>query len=186
MPTGPFSITSIVDSKQGHQPGVGARDDCAGNSETWTIGLTFDPTGTGLYELPLTIDSNDPNTPSATVSLLGTGVTPPALLVSVSVSPSNGNLINFGPVFADGSGGQVGTQTVTLANSGQLPIVVSQNGITLANGTQYKIASVVSSTQGAINLAAGPATIAANYQETWIVTLLFDPSVSGAITTCSP
>ncbi len=101
--------------------------------------------------------------------------------MSVSVSPSNGNVINFGPVFADGPGGQVGTQSVTLANSGQLPVVVSKNGITLANGTQFKIASIESSTQGAINLAAGSATIAANYQETWTVTLLFDPSVAGAL-----
>ena len=182
LPAGPFTITSIVSSQQGAiNLASGPATIAAGGAETWTIGLTFDPTVTGLFQLPLTINSNDPNTPSATVSLLGTGVTPPALVVTDSVPPSNDKLINFGPVFADGPGGQVGTQTVTLTDSGQLPIQIAQNGITLANGTQFKVGSVVSSTQGTINVAAGPATIAPNGQESWTVTLLFDPSVAGAL-----
>ena len=90
--------------------------------------------------------------------------------------PSNDKQMNFGGVDADGAGGQSATQTVTLTDTGQLPILVSQNGITLATGTQFKVTSIVSSTQGAINLASGPATIAAGSAESWTLTLLFDPS----------
>ena len=79
VPAGPFAITSIVSSTQGAiSLAAGSKTLAAGGAETWTIGLTFDPTATGLFQVPLTIDSNDPNTPAATVSLLGTGMTPPA------------------------------------------------------------------------------------------------------------
>ena len=90
--------------------------------------------------------------------------------------------MSFGGVDADGAGGQSATQTVTLTDTGQLPILVSQNGITLATGTQFKVTSIVSSTQGTVNLASGPATIAAGSAESWTLTLIFDPSSYGALT----
>ena len=183
VPAGPFAITSIVSSTQGAiSLAAGSKTLAAGGAETWTIGLTFDPTATGLFQVPLTINSNDPNTPAATVSLLGTGMTPPALLVADSVPPSNDKQVSFGGVDADGAGGQSATQTVTLTDTGQLPILVSQNGITLATGTQFKVTSIVSSTQGTVNLASGPATIAAGSAESWTLTLIFDPSSYGALT----
>ena len=162
LPAGPFAITSIVSSTQGTiNLASGSKTIAPGAAEKWTIWLSFDPTTTGLFQVPLSIISNDPNTPSATVSLLGTGMTAPALAVADSVPPPNDKMMNFGSVDSDGPGGQLATQTVTLTDTGQLPIQVGKNGITLATGTQFQVTGIVSSTQGAINLAAGPATIAA-------------------------
>ncbi len=73
------------------------------------------------------------------------------------------------------------TRTVTLTNTGQLPLQVNQNGITLINGTHYKIVGVSSSTQGTINLASGSATLRASSAETWTSTLQFDPLTAGLL-----
>ena len=173
LPTGPYSITSIVSSTQGAiNLAGGSKSIAAGGTESWVVNLKFDPTATGLVETPLTINSDDPNNPVTVVSLIGTGVTVPTLVASKST-------LAFGSIPADGTGNQLVTQTLTLSNSGQLPLVVNQNGISLTKGTQFTIGSVVSSTQGAINLAPGSQTIAANSGETWTVTVTFDPSLAG-------
>ena len=125
------------------------------------------------------IYSNSPDAPTTSVSLLGTGMTLPQLAVAL---PSPGSLpVNFGSVQADGPGKQLATQTITLSNTGQLPLVINTNGITLATGTQFKIAGITSSTQGTISLAGGQQTIAPNSAETWTVTLQFDPSLAAVL-----
>jgi YD repeat-containing protein len=121
----------------------------------------------------LTIQSNATQDPTVVVSLLGTGETPPQLVAPVGP-------LSFGSIAATGQ--QVVTQTISLSNSGQLPLQIGQNGISLATGTQFKIAGITSSTQGAINLAADAATIAGSKAETWTVTLQFSPTVGAALT----
>ena len=171
----PFSVTGITSSTQGTiNLASGSATIAAGNAETWTVALKFDPTATGLFQVPLTIMSNAPQDGTSVVSLIGTGLTPQLL----AAGPTT---VAFGSIPADGPGRQVATRTVTLSNTGQLPLQISQNGITLAIGTQFNIASIVSSTQGAINLATGAATLAANSAESWTVTLNFDPSVAGTL-----
>ena len=173
--TGPFSITGITSSTQGAiNLATGSATIAAGSAETWTVALKFDPTATGLVQVPLTILSNAPEDGTVVVSLLGTGAT--AMHLAAPGGP-----LSFGSVPADGPGKQLATQTVLLTNTGQLPLQINQNGITLATGTQFKIAGVSSSTQGAINLSSGPATLAASSAETWTVTLQFDPSAAGTL-----
>ncbi|HEX3152970.1 MAG TPA: choice-of-anchor D domain-containing protein, partial [Gemmataceae bacterium] len=172
---GPFAVTGIVSSTQGTiNLATGPKTMAAGGAETWTVSLTFDPTATGLFQVPLTITTDAPLTPTVVVSLLGTGQTPQHLVVV----PTS---VAFGSVPADGPGLQLATQTVTLTNTGQLPLQVNQNGMTLVTGTHFKIASVASSTQGVINLGSGPATLAGSSAETWTATLQFDPSAAGSL-----
>jgi len=54
-----------------------------------------------------------------------------------------------------------------------------QNGITLPTGTPFSITGVTSSTQGAINLAAGSKTLAGGGTETWTVSLKYNPTATG-------
>ncbi len=172
---GPFSITGIISNTQGViSLGGGSKTIAANKTETWTIAVRFDPTATGLFQIPLTISSTAPQDATMTVSLLGTGVTPQHLVAPVGT-------VNFGSVAADGAGKQVATQTIALTNSGQLPLSVNQNGLTLATGTQFKIVSIASSTQGAISLSAGQATLAPNNAEIWTVALQFDPAAAGSL-----
>jgi hypothetical protein len=56
--------------------------------------------------------------------------------------------------------------------------------LTLSNGTQFLLQGISSSTNGPINLAAGPASIAPNGAETWTVTIVFAPTNSGALRAC--
>ncbi len=182
LPSGPFSITGITSSTQGTiNLASGSQTIAAAGAETWTVNLSFAPTATGLVQQPLTILSNSQNAPTTIVSLLGTGMTLPHLVVADSVPPPGDLAVNLGSVEADGPGKQLATQTVTLSNTGQLPLTINQNGINLATGSQFKIASITSSTQGTISLSGGPLTIAANSGETWTVTLQFDPSTAGAL-----
>jgi RHS repeat-associated protein len=187
VPSGPFSITGITSSTQGKISLTnGSQTIAAASAETWTINLSFSPATTspattGLVQAPLTILSNSPNASTSSVSLLGTGMTLPHLAVAM---PPGSPPVNFGGVLADGPGKQLSTQTITLSNTGQLPLTINQNGITLATGTQFKIAviaGIVSSTQGTINLSSGSATLAPNSTETWTVTLQFDPSTAEAL-----
>src|SRR5581483_1469568 len=97
------------------------------------------------------------------IALNGTGLNQPGIAVT---TPKGGTNLPFGMVLNDGAGNHVGTQTFTIQNIGLQSLVISQNGISVS-GTGFSIQSITSSTQGAINLATGSATIAANQAETW-------------------
>ena len=181
LPAGPFAITGITSSTQGAiDLASGSKTIAADGTETWTVGLSFDPTIAGLFQLPLTVLSDDPDSPTAAVSLLGTGKTLSQLLVTDSVLPPGDLAVGFGSVHADGTGKKSATQSVVLSNAGQLPLQVDQNGISLLTGTQFNVSDITSSTQGAIDLSGGAKEIAADGAETWTVTIAFDPSVAGA------
>jgi hypothetical protein len=84
--------------------------------------------------------------------------------------------IDFGNVINDGTGAANAERTVTLTNSGSGPLTISQNGLSLINGSGWQIVSTTSSTQGAINLATAARTIAAAGAETWSIVVRFDPA----------
>ncbi|MGL6077104.1 MAG: RHS repeat-associated core domain-containing protein [Fimbriiglobus sp.] len=175
LPVGPYSVTGITSSTQGAiSLSTGSKTIAANSAETWTVGLKFDPTSTGLVQQALTVLSNDPDEAAASITLLGTGKTPPQL----ASTPSS---LAFGNVYSDGVGGRTATQTLSLSNSGQLPLNVAQNGISFNSGSHYRVTSITSSTQGPISLSAGPATLAPNATETWSVTVVFDPTIGGSL-----
>jgi YD repeat-containing protein len=179
-----FQITGISSSTQGAITLSGGTATIAANSaETWTISLVFappaasNPNTTNNDNTTLTISSNDPANGTENIALNGTGLNRPGILVT---TPQGGTNLPFGPVLNDGAGNHVGTQTFTIQNVGLQPLVVSQNGITLVNATGFSIRSVVSSTQGTINLASGSASIAAKQTETWTVTVGLHPTSNTA------
>jgi len=91
----------------------------AGQSAPLT--LTFAPTSTGAASGSLTIASNDPTTPSAVVSLSGTGSS--TALGQLSVNPAS---VSFGNVTV----GTTNSQTIQLGNTGTTALTVSQVGVT--------------------------------------------------------
>jgi len=67
------------------------------------------------------------------------------------------------------------------AQSWLVRVTVNKNGISLLNGTNFRVISVTSSTQGAINLATGPGTIAGGKTEVWNVVVQFAPVAFGVL-----
>ncbi|MCA9031987.1 MAG: choice-of-anchor D domain-containing protein, partial [Planctomycetaceae bacterium] len=172
---GPFAIQSITSSTQGAiNLATGAMTIAASNAEAWNVVVEFDPTANGLYQVPLTIQSDDPDQPSYTVTLVGAGKTAPTLSLS-STS------LAFGNIHADGAGKQSAQRTLELKNLGELPLSISQSGLNFATGAHYRIVSVVSSTKGEIDIETSPASIAPGANETWTITLEFDPSAAGSL-----
>jgi RHS repeat-associated protein len=144
-------------------------------NEIWVVEVIFDPSTTGTVNDTLRVRSNDPNEPEVLINLTGDGLPVPKLVITDSVAPSIDKIAYFGNVATDGA---VGAAAVTLRNDGSGPLIVQQNGIVVSGGP-FSIASVVSSTQGPINLASSPATMAAGATETWTVSLQFDPATIG-------
>jgi len=180
LPTGPFTVASIVSSTQGViNLASGAKTLAAASAESWTVSIRFDPTVTGQAQQSLSIGSDDPDTPIANVTLMGSGLLPAKIAVTDTVDPQNDRLINFGAVHADGVNLQLARQSVLVSNAGQLPLIVNQNGLSLLNGSQYRIESVNSSLKGSVDLASGSATLAPSPSETWTVRVVFDPVLAG-------
>ena len=69
-----------------------------------------------------------------------------------SIGTDSDRAMNFGRVHADSAGLQQKSGTLMLKNTGGAPLTISQNGIALGSSTNFKIASIQSSTQGTINL----------------------------------
>lgn len=150
-------------------------------AEAWTVAVAFDPAALGSLSDGLRITSDDPDEGETTVSLLGRGLTVQDIRATDSVAPGNDLALDYGGVHADGAGRECATGVVTLANTGEAPLTVASNGITLMAGV-YEVVSVSSSTGGVVNLAAGPAVIAGDTQEMWDIALRFDPAAAGLTT----
>lgn len=181
--SGPFTIESIISSTQGAiNLAAGAKTLAEDNTEAWTVTVRFDPTATGLFQQPLTILSSDEDSPSSIVTLVGMGKTPPQIVVTDSVVPNDDLVLPFGDVHADGVGLQLATQTVSLTNDGEMPLILEQDGISLLTGTQYSVGSVTSDINGLIDLSTGTGVLAPNASEVWTVELLFDPILFGSLT----
>ncbi|WP_309380272.1 choice-of-anchor D domain-containing protein [Cerasicoccus frondis] len=152
-----------------------------GGEETWVGTIEFDPVGVGAASATLTITSDDPDEPSVSVTLQGTGKPIPDVLIEDASGAPMDLLVDFGNVINDGMGGDAYTSAITLTNGGTGSLTVSQNGFSLLDGTSYSLVSLVSDVQGAIDLANGSASLAGANAETWTATLNFDPSALGQI-----
>jgi hypothetical protein len=118
-------------------------DNCTGMtilpSGSCTIGVRFAPTSTGTYSDSFNIPSNDPSTPSATISLSGTGSTTasPHITVTDSVPPANDLIIPFGAI----KDGDISNQTVTITNSGTSNLVIGSVGVLTPLSPPFGISS---------------------------------------------
>lgn len=124
----------------------------AGQSATATV--TFAPTATGAATGSIAITSNDPNNPSVSVPLSGTGSA--TATGQLSANPTS---IAFGTI-ATGSNG---THQVVLTNTGTVAVKVS--AIT-ASGTGYSVSGL-----------SVPATL--NPSQTATLTVTFAPTAAG-------
>jgi YD repeat-containing protein len=184
-------VWSIVSVSSNTQSGLSltslaaaAQTIAANGVETWQVVVKFDPIANTIggtqYQTSLQVVSNDPTQSTLDCTLTGNGVIPMTLTVASSVNgvnDSNPLVMNFASLHATGHQSIAGT--VTLTNSGQLPLVIAQNGITLASGTNFQITGITSTTQANINLSSGTATIAPSATETWTISLLFQPTAAG-------
>ena len=179
-----WQIVSITSNTQGAiNLASAAKTIAVAGAETWSVLLRFDPASVASFSGGFQILSNDPNEPTYALALNGSGVVPMTLEVRDSIGTDSDRAMDFGRVHADGAGLQQKSGTVTLKNIGGAPLTISQNGIVLGSSTNFQIVSIQSSTQGTINLASGTGTIATGGTETWTVTLVFDPTTSGALAT---
>lgn len=175
-----YSIVSITSSTQGTiDLSAGTATLAPDETETWSIVVDFDPVVLGQADDGIEIQSDDPDEAIITVSLTGKGLAPMDIAVTDSVLPDNDLSIAFTDTHADGSGQQAASAAVTVKNIGEAPLTISQNGVSLVNGTHFQIQSIESNTQGTIDLGVGSVELAASQQEIWVINLLFDPSAPG-------
>ena len=172
-----LSVTSSLDGAVNLSSGAATL--AQKGNETWTIRLSFDPVNLGALSDGLQINSDDPDEAVTTVALTGIGQRAPDIQALDSVAPSGDLRLDFGGTHADGAGHYCATGTVSLINTGEAVLTIASNGIALPAGA-FAVDSIVSSTAGTVDLSAGPATIAGGTQETWRVTVLFDPTAAGA------
>ena len=177
-----FSVVSVTSSTQGAiNLATGSRTIAARGAEIWNVVVRFDPTTLGQINDGLSVASNDPNQPLFTASLRGKGLNAMHLQVKDSTGTSNIVALAFPGVHADGPGKQQATTTITLRNSGEAPLTVPSNGLTFTNGTHFHLGGIVSDKVGTIDLTTGPKQLAGTSNETWTVTLIFDPATGGAL-----
>ena len=142
--TAACQLSALTVSGSGYSLGSGAPSATAqiapGGSAS--VPVTFSPVLPGASSGSLTIASNDPDTPSAVVTLTGTGqqATTPCSLQATST------VLNFGSVVQ----GTTSTLSATLTNAGGSSCTV--NSLTVA-GTDFDLGSSAPSVP--LNLAAG-------------------------------
>jgi hypothetical protein len=107
----------------------------AGDSATFSA--VFAPTTAGSFTGTVSVASNAPNSP-ANISLTGTGV---ASSVTLAASPAS---VNFGGVAAGSSGGS----SVTLTNSGNSNLTISQVKVNAKDVTQTGVSVPMTLTPG--------------------------------------
>lgn len=122
-----------------------------------TVPVVFTPSAAGAASGTLTITSNNPTTPVATVALSGTGNAPAT--ASLSATPTS---LAFGSMAV----GTPASQSVTLRNSGAASATVSS--LALGGSADFKMAS---------GTPATPLTVAAGASVTLTVT--YTPSAAG-------
>ena len=149
--------------------------------KTWIVKLLFDPALFGTLTDTFRIASNDLIAPTTSVSLTGIGLNQPGLTVIDSDPPPDDLVMAFPATLNDGVGGKLNTKTIQLVNNGNQNLTINQNGLGLQSGANFRVASITSSTAGAVNLATGAKTILARGAESWTVSLQFDPTVNWCI-----
>jgi CSLREA domain-containing protein/uncharacterized repeat protein (TIGR01451 family) len=120
-----------------------------------TVMVSFNPTARGPVMGQLTINSNDLNTPTAMVSLQGSGLAP-----VIEVSPMS---LDFGEVSV---GEQRDLMTLRVRNTGDVPLIVSP--IMSDKPTTFTVVNPVS-----------PVEVAPQGLQTITVTVRFSPTAAG-------
>lgn len=175
-----YSLVAITSSIQGAiNLTSGTATIAPEGAETWDIVVNFDPATLGQLDDGIEVQSDDPDEATITVNLTGQSLAPMDIEVKDSDAPDSDLNIVFADTHADGSNKETASASITIQNLGEAPLTVTQNGITLVDGTHYQIESITSNTNGAIDLSAATAALAANQQETWTVDLRFDPTAPG-------
>ena len=123
---------------------------------TCTINVTFAPAATGVRSAAVSIADNAPASPQ-TVSLSGTGTAP-----VVSLTPTS---MSFGNELV---GTASAAQTVTLTNTGSMPLTITSVGITGTNSGDFGQTN---------NCPLSPSTLAVNTSCT--VSVTFTPTAMG-------
>jgi len=175
-----FKVESILSSIQDFiSLSSGSRTMAANGQESWVVTLLFDPSVTGVLHDALQIISDDPDEGTVTVALSGNGVPVPDIEIDDPTPPATDLSLDLGEVVNDGVGGRSHTDSFTISNPGSGPLTISQDGISLINGTNFTLLSINSSVQGSIDLSTGAATLAEQNAETWTVNVRFDPVALG-------
>lgn len=98
-----------------------------GAGESCTLDVTFTPLSVGRKEVNLIISSNDPDTPSYSVTLVGTGQSP-----LISVTPDK---YDFGGVRV----GETDTGIFTITNQGNISLVINALSITGRAASRFSL-----------------------------------------------
>ncbi|GBE00245.1 hypothetical protein BMS3Abin07_02294 [bacterium BMS3Abin07] len=106
-------------------------------SNSCTIDVAFSPTSVGSKSANLSIPSNDPQTPTLDVSLIGTG-TAPGITVTDSILPDNDNNMAF-PDTAKGMSSAEQTVTIGNSSSATATLNVSNIQITGADASEFTL-----------------------------------------------
>ncbi|RKZ90727.1 MAG: hypothetical protein DRR19_09210 [Candidatus Parabeggiatoa sp. nov. 1] len=168
-----FSIVAISSDTQGViDLSSGSGSLAEDGSETWTIEVLCDPVVDGQVTDSLNIASDDPDEAGVTITLSALGLSVQDITVDSTV-------VDFGGIHADGNGEQVGIATLSLSNQGEAALHI--DNIQLTTGSVYQITEVFSDKQGTIDLTSDGGLIAGSGEETWKVTLRFDPDVAGSV-----
>jgi hypothetical protein len=146
--TAPLTITQVSAPGSGYSAsGLTAPTTIAvGKSATFSV--LFAPTTAGSQSGGVSIASNAPNSPS-TFALNGTGV---ASLVTISANPAN---VSFGSV----SAGKSASKSVTVTNSGNTNVTISQINVSATDVTASGLSTPLTLTPGqnaAVNLTFSP------------------------------
>lgn len=154
-----------------------------GNAESLLVTVKFDPAQVGAAGDSLEISSDVSGGDTRTVALTGTGLLPGDIEITDSVAPGNDLAVAFGDVHADGAGLEKAEATVVIGNAGEAELTIPVGGITLtgADATHFEVVSVISDSAGWIDLSSESATVQGNSEETWTVTLRFDPAMAGPL-----
>ncbi len=122
--------------------------------QTVPVVLTFTPAAAGVVAGGIALTSNDPNTPTANITLSGTGTT--AALGQLAANPTS---LSFGNVAA----GSSASQNITLTNTGNAALQINS---VVAAGAGYSVSGVTA-----------PATL--NPAQTATLAVQFAPASAG-------
>ena len=144
----PFSVVNDNCSAQTIAP--------AGNC---TIGLRFEPLAAGAVTDSLDIPSNDPDEPSVTVNVSGTGaaLAVPNIVVTDDAPPTDDRQVPFGNV----TEATTRDRTVTVSNNGGAPLVLGN--VAQANGLAAPFSVFSNNCSGESLAPAGSCTVVIRY-----------------------
>lgn len=100
--------------------------------DTHTIGVRFSPTSVGSFSASLDLESNDPDDPTASVALSGTGTLAPVPDVTVSPESVSFSTLNLA---------QSAERVVTVTNDGTSSLSVTKTSLGSSGADQFSIVS---------------------------------------------